>query len=74
MKLTCGIIGQAVYSDFMRHFGDGHFSSDLAPITCSPSPFNRDFAIVDGDQPRNVCIRTDQEMLTHELGTHFDLR
>lgn len=49
MKVTCGVIGQVVQCDFMRHFGDGHLAYDLGSIARSPSPFNRDFAIVDGD-------------------------
>lgn len=38
----------------MRHFGDGHLACDFGSITRSPSPFNRDLAIVDGDQPVDV--------------------
>lgn len=54
MKATCSVIGQAVYCNFMRHFGDGHLARDLGSIARSPSPFNRDFAIVNGNQPVDV--------------------
>ena len=70
VKVTCSVVGQAVQSDLMRYFGNCNIAFDLGSIACSPSPFNRDFAVVNGDQP----VGTSKETLGREHGTHFDLR
>lgn len=57
--MTCSVIRQAVQRDFMRHLGDGHLAIDLGSIARDTSPFNRDFAIVDGDQPVDVDVDLD---------------